>query len=53
MYVFVITGTFHGAYVQANSEGEARHAFHSRYNGESIIRVKRLPISYFIDDEDS
>lgn len=37
-----ITGTFHGSYIHAATEGEARKIFHDRYNGESIIHVVRM-----------
>lgn len=38
---FAITGTYHGSYVYAYTEGEARRIFHSMYNGESIISIRR------------
>jgi hypothetical protein len=38
-YLFIVTGTFHGAHVCAISEGEARSLFHLKYRGESIIHV--------------
>jgi hypothetical protein len=37
---YAVTGTFHGAIVYALSEGDARRAFHKKYNGESIIDIK-------------
>lgn len=37
--LYLVTGTFHGSHIYANSEGEARRIFHARYNGESIIHV--------------
>lgn len=40
MQTFSITGTFHGAFISAFSEGMARAAFHRKYNGESIIAVR-------------
>lgn len=46
MKIYAITGTFHGSIVYANSEGEARGVFHTKYNGESIITVKKKPIWY-------
>lgn len=39
---YAVTGTFHGSIVYAKSEGEARRAFHKRYNGESILTVKPI-----------
>jgi hypothetical protein len=42
--LFAVTGTKHGSLVEADSEGEARRAFHTAYNGESIIACK--PTSY-------
>jgi len=41
MNTYAVTGTFHGSIVYAKSEGEARRAFHTKYNGESIISVKK------------
>lgn len=41
MKTFAVTGTFHGSIIFATSEGEARRLFHQRYNGESIITVKK------------
>lgn len=44
-----ITGTFHGSIVYAATEGEARRAFHQKYNGESIVACyERLtyPLDY-------
>lgn len=40
--IFAVTGTFHGSIVYAKSEGDARRAFHNKYNGESILQVKQL-----------
>ncbi len=40
--VFAVTGTFHGSIVYAKNEGDARRAFHWKYNGESITEVKEL-----------
>lgn len=37
---YAVTGTFHGAIIYAKCEGDARRAFHAKYNGESIIHVK-------------
>lgn len=37
---YAVTGTFHGSFVVAKTEGDARRAFHKKYNGESIIDVK-------------
>lgn len=37
--MWYVTGTFHGAHVYAKSEGDARRAFHYKYNGESIIHI--------------
>lgn len=39
MKTFAVTGTFHGSIIYANCEGDARRAFHKKYNGESIISV--------------
>ncbi len=41
MKIFFVTGTFHGAVVNCNTEGEARRAFHWKYNGESIIHIHK------------
>jgi hypothetical protein len=38
-YLFSVTGTFHGAIIEAQSEGKARKAFHEKYNGESITHL--------------
>jgi hypothetical protein len=38
--LWMVTGTFHGSWVFAKSEGEARRAFHRHYNGESILSVR-------------
>lgn len=43
----LITGPFHGAYVYANSEGEARQIFHKFYNGECIIHHKVRKVYIF------
>src|SRR5690242_20300803 len=40
MKLYFVTGTFHGSYVYAWTEGDARRAFHRKYNGESIINVR-------------
>jgi len=40
MNTYAVTGTFHGSIVYAKTEGEARRAFHKKYNGESILSVK-------------
>ncbi len=37
MKLFFVTGTFHGSHVYAKMEGDARRAFHKKYNGESIL----------------
>ena len=37
---YVVTGTFHGAFIYATTEGEARRIFHNYYNGESIVTIK-------------
>ena len=42
MKIFAITGTYHGSIAFFKTEGEARRAFHKRYNGESIINLKIL-----------
>lgn len=39
MKTFIVTGTYHGSIVYADTEGEARRAFHNYYNGESIITI--------------
>lgn len=36
---FIVTGTYHGSIIYANTEGEARRLFHKIYNGESIIHL--------------
>jgi hypothetical protein len=40
MKTYIVTGTFHGSYVYAQTEGEARRIFHKAWNGESIIHIK-------------
>ena len=40
MKTYFVTGTLHGSVVYAATEGEARRAFHKKYNGESIIGVR-------------
>lgn len=47
MNTYAVTGTFHGSIIYANSEGEARRAFHRCYNGESIICVKLKPKHWY------
>lgn len=42
MKAFAITGTFSGSIVFAKTEGDARRAFHKKYNGESIIHVRKF-----------
>ena len=37
---YLVTGTLHGSIIDAETEGEARRAFHDRWNGESIVQVK-------------
>lgn len=50
---WAVTGTHHGSFVQAKSEGEARRMFHEAYNGESITHVKHKPhFDYIVDDDD-
>ena len=46
MKTFIITGTYHGSIIAAKTEGEARKAFHSYYNGESIIHLKIRSLAY-------
>lgn len=43
---WVITGTRHGAIIEAASEGDARRLFHQHFHGETIIYVKctNMPI---------
>jgi hypothetical protein len=41
MALYFVTGTFHGSYVYAFSEGSARRAFHKKYNGESIVHIRK------------
>jgi hypothetical protein len=41
MNLYFVTGTFHGSYVYAFTEGDARRAFHKKYNGESIIHFRQ------------
>ena len=38
--LWLVTGTFHGSWVYAKTEGDARKAFHHYYGGESIIHIK-------------
>lgn len=40
--MYFVTGTFHGSWIRATSEGDARRAFHQHYNGESITHVKKV-----------
>lgn len=40
-FCWVVTGTFHGSIVEAETEGEARRIFHKYYNGESIIHIEK------------
>lgn len=42
MNTYLVTGTYHGSWILANSEGEARKIFHDYYNGESILYVRLL-----------
>lgn len=42
MKYYAVTGTYHGSIIEANSEGDARRAFHKYYNGESILYVKPI-----------
>lgn len=47
MNTYAVTGTFHGSIVYANSEGDARRAFHNYYNGESIIYIIKKPMYWY------
>lgn len=40
-FCWVVTGTFHGSIIEAETEGEARRIFHKHYNGESITHIKK------------
>ena len=40
MNTYAVAGTFYGSIVYAKSEGDARRAFHKRYNGESIVYIR-------------
>lgn len=40
-FLYYVTGTFHGAHVYAETEGEARKTFHAAYNGESIVHLSQ------------
>ena len=40
-FCWAVTGTFHGAIIEAKTEGEARRMFHKYYNGESITHIKK------------
>lgn len=51
--LFIVTGTFHGSWVSARSEGEARRLFHSYYNGESIIHLKCREVNKDIFSEEN
>lgn len=42
MNTYIVTGTYHGSWVHAKSEGEARKIFHDYYNGESILYIRLL-----------
>lgn len=42
MSTYAVTGTFHGSIIYANSEGDARRAFHKYYNGESITHIRKI-----------
>jgi hypothetical protein len=41
MKTYAVTGTAHGAIIDAETEGQARRLFHKKYNGESIIQIKQ------------
>lgn len=41
MNTYAVTGTFHGSIIQADTEGEARRAFHREWNGESIVFMRK------------
>ena len=45
---WAVTGTFHGSIIEAETEGEARRAFHKYYNGESIIHVRKRNLPYWL-----
>lgn len=50
LWVFLVTGTFHGSHIVAATEGEARRAFHRVYNGESILSVNKRPIEFLLNN---
>jgi hypothetical protein len=47
MKLFAITGTLHGSLIFANSEGEARRAFHCVWHGESILYCVQKPLNFY------
>lgn len=50
--LWLVTGTYHGSYVYAQSEGDARRAFHAFYNGESITHIAMAGRDPDVDDLD-
>lgn len=44
----MVTGTFHGSWIEAETEGEARRVFHKQYNGESIIHIVKRDWYYIL-----
>lgn len=42
MKCYAVTGTRHGSFIFAMTEGWARRRFHQEYSGESITHVKRI-----------
>jgi hypothetical protein len=49
VYLWYVTGTFHGSHVYGVSEGQVRRLFHDFWNGESIIHVKKT--SFYLDSD--
>lgn len=47
-FCYMVTGTFHGSWIEAETEGEARRVFHKQYNGESIIHIVKRDWYYIL-----
>lgn len=43
-FCWAVTGVFHGSIIVAETGEEARRIFYKYYNGESIIRIKKLNV---------
>lgn len=49
--LYAVTGTKHGSLVYAKTEGDARHVFHKKYDGESIIKVRHIQYHDGFDED--